>query len=116
MEGICWHLHVQFETNFNFSDGNYEYHKTNKHGTLIDPSDTSHQVTTHDHFLVTNYCFKLLLVCSSNTHPNYFTVTIKGRCFKIHLLRLPCISCSLDKVDIRNSKKLKVTLISIQIF
>ena len=50
MEGICWHFHVQFETNFNFSDGNYEYHKTNKHGTLIDPSDTSHQVTTHDHF------------------------------------------------------------------
>ena len=94
MELICWYLHVQFESNFNFSDGNYEYHKTNKHGTLIDPSDTSHQVTT------------------SNTHPNYFIVTIKVICLKFHLLRYPC---SLVKVDKRNYKKLKVTLLSIQI-
>ncbi len=35
---------------FFYSDGNYEYKKMNIHGTLIDPSDMSHQVidlTTH---------------------------------------------------------------------
>ena len=36
---------------FNFSDGNYEYSKSNEHGTLIDPSDTSAKVTTYGYNL-----------------------------------------------------------------
>ena len=40
------HLQVLVNIDSNFSDGNYEYSKRDEHGTLIDPTDTSDQVTT----------------------------------------------------------------------